>query len=94
MSPKEKNNFSGFSLEIFVGKLLVTPAQAGGAIGFATQTTRNKICAGTFPLPLVLTEGGRKMVRVQSIFDYVNGLGGKKKRGAPTKAERLARGAA
>jgi len=57
------------------------------------QTTKNKICQGTFPVRIVKI-GNRKMVRVQDLLKCVDELPGAevaRKRGAPTKQERLAR---
>lgn len=78
--------------------LLVRPVVAGKAIGQAEQTTRNQLSnpkvAGVFPLPVVLVGSKkRKMVKVADVADFVANLGQEVKKGAGTKASRLARAA-
>jgi len=75
--------------------LLVPPVVAGLAIGYQPQTTRNKMSQGKFPIQTVVVDG-RPMVRVKDMFRFVDELPlkamtQKKRRGAPTKAERLAK---
>lgn len=74
-------------------KLLVTPVQAGMAIGYAQQTTHNLLSAGKFPLPIVKV-GKRKMVRVSDLINFVDKLQTAststqqpRRPGRPTKAE-------
>ncbi|MDP2762888.1 MAG: hypothetical protein Q8O64_21225 [Sideroxyarcus sp.] len=77
-------------------KLLLTPVKAGEALDYKPQTTRNKMTAGKFPVPIVVVDG-RKMVRAIDLKQFVDNLPEmspkpcKKKRGAPAKAERIAR---
>jgi len=53
--------------EVFSGRLLVTPVEAGAALfGWKPATAHNRVFAGSFPLPLVEI-GGKKMVRVSDI---------------------------
>lgn len=54
-------------------KLLITPVQAGDALGYAKQTTWNLLSAGEFPIPTVQC-GKRKMVRVADLVQYVDSL--------------------
>lgn len=54
-------------------KLLITPTQAGLAIGYAPQTTHNLLSTGKFPIPTVKVRN-RKMVRVADLVQYVDGL--------------------
>ena len=60
---------------------LVTPIEAGLAIGFAVQTTKNKISnpkiAGAFPLPVVeVGEHKRKMVKVTVANSFARKIDG------------------
>ncbi len=82
-------------------KLLISAPEAGSAIGFAIQTTRNMLWTGTFPIPTIKV-GRRAMVRVCDLLRYVEGLQPvmgnpprpKKKMGRlgrPTKAQSLAK---
>lgn len=54
-------------------KLLITPAQAGAAIGYAQQTTHNLLSTGKFPISIVKV-GNRKMVRVSDLIKFVDEL--------------------
>lgn len=69
-------------LEFDGTKLLITPVQAGTAIGYAPQTTWNLLSAGKFPIPTV-QRGKRKMVRVADLVRYIDGL----EPGAPAPTE-------
>lgn len=79
-------------------KLLITPVQAGIAIGYAPQTTHNLLSTGKFPIPTVRC-GKRKMVRVVDLVRYVDGLEPdvstsvkqSRRPGRPTKAESIFR---
>lgn len=79
---------------MYLNTLFITPVRAGELLGYKPQTTRNMICLGTFPLPIVII-GKRKMVRISDLEKYVEELPvvpssfKKRKRGAPTKAARL-----
>jgi len=59
--------------EHFKGALLVRPVDAGAVINMAKPSVYNRVCAGTFPLPLVETSIG-KMVRVTDIALYLDSL--------------------
>ena len=76
-------------------KLLITPVQAGMAIGYAPQTTHNLLSARKFPLPIVKV-GNRKMVRVSDLIKFVDELypattstQQPRRPGRPTKAESI-----
>jgi hypothetical protein len=79
-------------------KLLITPAQAGAAIGYAPQTTWNLLSDEEFPIPTV-KRGKRKMVRVSDLVRYVDSLEPdaatcikqSRRPGRPTKAESIHR---
>lgn len=74
--------------------LLITPVKAGLALGFAKQSTRNMLVKNTFPLTVYpIGKSRRKMVKVSELIELVNNLQPEIKRGAPTKAIRLARAA-
>lgn len=75
--------------------LVVTRVVAGQAIGNKPQTTYNQIYRKCYPLPVVLV-GGRKMVRVSDLLEYVANLKpipappSPKKRGRPSNANKSA----
>lgn len=78
-------------------KLLIIPAQAGAAIGYAPQTTHNLLSTGKFPLPIVKV-GNRKMVRVSDLIKFVDELHPastpaqhSRRPGRPTKEESVSR---
>ncbi|MCR4304478.1 MAG: helix-turn-helix domain-containing protein [Gallionella sp.] len=77
-------------------KLLVTPVEAGAAIGYAPQTVWNLLSDGEFPIPTV-QRGKRKMVRVSDLIKFVDELhpastSTKQRRpGRPTKAESISK---
>ncbi|MFA5371772.1 MAG: hypothetical protein WC298_07365 [Sideroxydans sp.] len=54
-------------------QLLITPVQAGVALGYAPQTTWNLLSSGKFPVPTVRC-GKRKMVRIADLVKYVDDL--------------------
>ena len=72
------------------GKILIPLAPAAAAAGMATQTARNLLWAGRFPLPTVMV-GGRRFIHVADLASYIDSLGStdKPKRGARTKKERI-----
>ena len=62
-------------LEFDGTKLLITPVQAGAAIGYAPQTTWNLLSAGEFPIPTVQCgKRKRRMIRVADLLQYVDSL--------------------
>lgn len=61
------------STNIFQGRILLTPVEAGAACGWAKQTVYNKLTQDDFPIPLVKFNG-RKMVRVTDLVRYVSSL--------------------
>ncbi len=78
-------------------RVALTPAEAGAAVfGWTPQTVRNRLCSGTFPLPLC-DVGGKKVVTVAAIaaalgLDVASGpaLGASHpttRRGRPSAAE-------
>lgn len=84
-------------VERFNGALLVRPVDAGTVINMARPSVYNRVCAGTFPLPLVETSIG-KMVRVTDIASYLDCLtsimpktpeNSPVRAGRPTKAEEV-----
>jgi hypothetical protein len=84
--------------DIFQGRVLLTPTEAGAACGWAKQTVYNKISKNNFPIPLV-DFNGRKMVRSVDFLEYVEKLRTPApsvvtepcKVGRPTKAESIRR---
>lgn len=80
--------------KIDLPQLLITPAQAGAAIGYARQTTHNLLSEGEFLVPTVKVRN-RKMIRVADLVRYVDTLESDaptptkqpRRPGRPTKAE-------
>lgn len=89
------------SLEFFQSRILLSPAEAGAACGWAKQTVYNKLNQGDFPIPLVNVDG-RKMVRTLDLVEFVAKLHAPAaneyckscKVGRPTKSESTLRKAA
>lgn len=83
-------------IDVFPGRVAVTPAEAGAAVfGWAAKTTRNRLLACTFPFPVV-SIGGRRMVRLADLELILGGAGHtpeeqprkeKRGRGRPRKLE-------
>lgn len=76
----------------FGSQVLIPLAEASSTVGISTQTARNKLSNGTFPMPTV-TVGSRRFVHVSDIADFVESLrenSAKPKRGRPTKASKYA----
>lgn len=49
---------------VFPGRVAVTPTEAAGAVfGWCAKTVRNRLYAGTFPLPLTRV-GNKQVVRL------------------------------
>ncbi len=78
-------------------KLLITPAQAGAAIGYAQQTTHNLLSAGKFPIRIVKV-GNLKMVGVSDLIKFFEELypasssaQQSRRPGRPTKEESIRR---
>lgn len=99
--PKAATNFPGNAvLDILRAtyKTVFIPAiDAGREIGFAEKTTRNMLSEGRFPIP---TEkiGAKRVVSIFVLADFVMQRSGislsamppaRKRRGAPTKPERM-----
>jgi len=84
--------------QLDLSTLLITPVQAGIAIGYAPQTTHNRLSTGKFPLPTVKV-GKRKMVRVADLVRFVDTLESNaptptkqpRRLGRPTKDESIRR---
>lgn len=78
-------------MEIFQNRLLVSPQEAGAAIGFARQTVNNLLHQKKFPIPVFLSEG-RRVVRVTDLKSYVLALppeAPKKRAGRRRKVEKM-----
>lgn len=80
---------------LFPGLAVIPATAAGRVIGFADQTTANKIHNKTFPIA-THTIGVHRVVKKIDLARFLDELGQpeKPKRGAPTKASRLAAQAA
>lgn len=77
----------------FPGAVQIPFSSAATAIGMAVQTGRNQLVRGTFPVRTIKL-GGRRMVRLDDLAKYLDGAArtsgeSGKRRGAPTKEERL-----
>lgn len=58
---------SSFVFSLFPGRVSLTPAEAGAAaFGWTSKTVRNRLLAGTFPLPLVEV-GSKKVVPLTAL---------------------------
>lgn len=55
------------------GRRIVTPSVAGLAFGWATQTSRNRLCDGVFPVRTV-DFMGKKMVKVEDLVAFFDNL--------------------
>ena len=76
---------------IFPGQAALPILRVGEVIGMPTQTVRNQLHAGTFPIPS-FKQGARRMclkTEVATYLDRIAGVQPKPKRGARTKAERI-----
>lgn len=69
------------------GRRIVTPSQAGLAFGWVGQTSRNKLCAGEFPVRTV-DFMGKKMVKVEDLVFFIDNL---KYTDAPTSTTKIGR---
>jgi hypothetical protein len=72
---------------LFPGQFLISAISAGIVLSYAQQTTRNMICAGTFPIPTQKLYGKRLAKKVD-LADLLREMGQitKKKRGRPCKS--------
>lgn len=81
---------------MFPGQISIPAVKAGASVGYAAQTTRNKINNGSFPISTFMI-GGKRMVLKEDVINFVMsrivGSPTAKKRGAPTKADRIAKAA-
>lgn len=81
-------------LEIqFPGLALIPIIDAGRALSYAPQTTRNLVAAGKFPVPTHLV-GGKRVVKKTDLAKYIDSLGLSKTSGpgrpkGSTKAAKL-----
>jgi len=93
-----------FLTQQFPGKLLITPVEAGGVLGFSKPASYKRVCnGGRQDFPKFVICSGRKMVRLIDLAEYLDRLTntpsttpsapahGKRTRGRPTKAEQIAR---
>lgn len=81
---------------IFPGQALIPAVKAGACLGYASQTVRNKIQAGEFPVDNFLV-GKKRLVRKIDLADYLDGLvapKAKRGRGRPRKEAALSVGVA
>lgn len=88
----------------FPGQILIPFISAATRAGWKSQTARNLLSAGKFPLPTT-TVGSRRFVHIADLANYLESkrAGGsacatppqapKRKPGRPTKAAQLARAA-
>lgn len=74
----------------FNGAHIVRINQAGAAIGLRPQSTYNAIQKKTFPLTVVEV-GGRRVVRLLDIANYLDGLTPARRPGRPSHKERATR---
>lgn len=75
----------------FNGQVLIPFASASESIGIPEQTARNKLSAGTYPVPTVMN-GARRFIHISDLANFVESLrfeSAKPKRGRPTKASKL-----
>lgn len=56
-----------------LSQLLISLAEAAVLIGIAPKTARNWLAQGRFPIPTVRV-GGKRLVRVSDVEEYVAGL--------------------
>lgn len=88
----------------FPGKLLITPVEAGGVLGFSKPASYKRVCnGGRQDFCKFVICSGRKMVRLIDLAEYLDKLTnipstlpaaltpGKRARGRPTKAQQLTR---
>lgn len=77
--------------ELFPGQLQLPVLAVGKVCGMAVQTTKNRVCAGSFPVR-VAREGKRVFCHILDVAAYLDGKRGvapKKRRGPRTKKERI-----
>lgn len=58
----------------YLGALLVKPTEAGRLLNQSRQSTYNQVCAGRFPISLVVDHLNRKMVRLIDLANYIDGM--------------------
>jgi hypothetical protein len=100
LPPTVAAHFS-FLTQQFPGKLLITPVEAGGVLGFSKPASYKRVCnGGRQDFCKFVICSGRKMVRLIDLAEYLDKLNstppvaltpGKRARGRPTKAEEIAR---
>ena len=72
------------------GQAVLPILRVGEVICMPRQTLRNRVSAGTFPIASFM-QGGRRMCLKRDVIQYLDGLSEPTpKRGARTKAERIA----
>lgn len=71
---------------LFPGQAVISATVAGRVLGLASQTVKNKVHQGTFPV-LTHLVGGCRVVRKIDLAFFLDGLGdpAQKKRGRPRK---------
>jgi len=79
---------------VFPGQAALPILSVAKTIGMPQQTMRNKLMDNTFPIPSFL-QGARRMALKTEVAEYLDRVSGimqppKPKRGARTKAERIA----
>jgi predicted DNA-binding transcriptional regulator AlpA len=72
------------------GAHVININQAGAALGLKKQSTYNSIQKKTFPLPIVEV-GGRRVVRLLDLANFLDGLTSARRPGRPSHKEREAR---
>lgn len=89
---QEINSTIQILLARFNGQVLIPFAPASESVGISEQTARNRLSAGTYPIPTVVN-GARRFIHVADLAAFVESLrseSSKPKRGRPTKASKFA----
>lgn len=61
-------------LERYPGALVVKPTEGRRLLDQSRQSTYNQVCAGRFPIPLVIDRLNRKMVRLIDLANYIDSM--------------------
>lgn len=76
----------------FNSQILIPFSEAAEVAGIASQTARNQLTKGTFPIPS-FRNGGRRFIHIHDLAAYIDGLRNtvknKPNRGRPTKASKI-----
>lgn len=76
----------------FNGQILIPFSEAAEIAGIASQTARNQLSKGTFPIPSI-RNGGRRFIHINDLAAFIDKLRdsgvSKPNRGRPTKASKI-----